>query len=165
MKLNEMLEIVNNCVVCDEGFMNPETGEVFTEQELMDIEGELDEAIDRIGMNVIEAQFRLASKKSLVNHYRDEAKIEENRIERLQYFLGYLTQGRKKKCEHVTISFLGKQERLAYSCAESLIPQEFKKERISYVPDTERIRKGIEAGDPAVKVFAYIDTRKKASVR
>lgn len=176
MKATEMLEIVCNCVPTENGFVNPDTGETFTEEQLMDIRDNLDEAIDRIGMSVLETEKRKEAKKELAKHYDEQAKIEEKRAEYLKYLLGYLTKGKKGKYKHVTISFYGKQERLGWIDKKNL-PDFWKKDSVSRVPDEAKLREALlfvsnakedekipEHYLDAIK-YAYIDKRKKATVK
>lgn len=166
MKVTEMLDIISNCVPVDDGkFVNQETGEVFTDEDLVKIEGDIEKAIDEIGMAVIECKARSEMKKEIANKYREQAKHDENRAERLQFFLGYLTDGKKRKCDHVTIFYAGKQERLAFRCKESEIPNEYKKDYVQRVADKTLIRAELEKENSPVLSFAYIDRRKKASVK
>lgn len=176
MKATEMLEIVNSCVPVENGFLNPDTGEIFTEEQLLDIVGDLNEAIDRIGMSVLECVQRKNAKKELAKHYTEQAKIEENREERLKYYLGYLTQGKKGKYQHVSISFLGKQERLGWLDKKNL-PDVWKKDSVSRIPDEAKIREALSVCENAKEgeeisnnyldalKYAYIDRRKKATVK
>lgn len=166
MNVVEMLEIIENCVPTDDGkFVNEETGEVFTDDDLTKLEGDFEHALDSIGMAVIESQARAEMKKQLAKKYAEESKRDEKRAERMQYFLGYLTGGKKKKCDHVTIAYYGKQERLAFRCKESEIPDEYKKDYVTRVADKVRIRAELEKENSPVLSFAYIDVRKKASVK
>lgn len=164
MKATEMLEIVNSCVPVENGFLNPDTGEIFTEEALLKIEDDLDKAIDDIGVNVLEIAQRKESKKALAKHYDEQSKLEEKREERLKFLLGYLTQGKKTKCKHVSIAFYGKQERLGWINKKEL-PDFWKKDSVSRVPDEPRIREALENGDSSVLAYAYIDKRKKATVK
>ena len=162
-----MLEIVANCVPVEfeDKFVDPETGEMFTGEELRKIEGDIEKAIDEMGMAVIEYKARAEMKKEIANKYREQAKHDENRAERLQYFLGFITEGKKRKCDHVTIYYAGKQERLQFRCKESAIPDEYKKDYVQRVADKNRIREELEKEKSPVLSFAYIDKRKKASVK
>lgn len=167
MRVLEMLEIVANCVPVEfeDKFVDPETGEMFTGEELRKIEGDIEKAIDEMGMAVIEYKARAEMKKEIANKYREQAKHDENRAERLQYFLGFITDGKKRKCDHVTIYFSGKQERLAFRCKESEISDKYKKDYTRRVVDNDLIRKELEKEKSPVLSFAYIDKRKKASVK
>ena len=165
MKAIEMLDIILHCVPCENGFVNEDTGEIFTDEALLKIEDDLNKAIDFLGMKTIELDMRAKSRKELAKHYEDEAKLDEKRAERLKFFLGYLTQGKKTACEHVNISFLGKQERLVLRCKSSDVPNEFKRTQTTRVPDTTLIRAELEKGNAKVAEFAYIDLRKKATVK
>ena len=165
MKALEMLDIILHCVPCEEGFVNEDTGEVFTDEALLKIEDDLNKAIDFLGQKTLEMDKLAAARKELAQHYADESKLCEKRAERLRFYLGYLTQGKKTVCDHVTIAFYGKQERLALRCKDSAVPDEFKKDRITRVPDTMLIRAELEKHNPKVAEFAYIDLRKKATVK
>lgn len=166
MRVTEMLEIFENCIPIEDGrFLNEETGEIFTKEDLSKLEDDFDYALDSIGMAVIECQARAEMKKQLAKKYAEESKREEKRAERMQFFLGYLTNGKKKKCDHVTISFYGKQERLAFRCKDSEIPDEYKKDYVQRIPDKELIRAELQKENSPVLSFAYIDVRKKASVK
>lgn len=165
MKANELLDIVLHCTPVEGGFVHPDTGEFFTDEALLKIEDDLNSAIDFFGMKTLEIEKRAESKKELSKHYEDEGKLDEKRAERLRFFLGYLTQGKKTVCKHVSIAFYGKQERLALRCKDSAVPDEFKKDRVTRVPDTTLIRAELEKGNAKVAEFAYIDLRKKATVK
>lgn len=162
MKVKEMYEIVTSCVPVEGGFINEDTGEFFTDEALQKLEGDFNAALDFLGVKVMEMSANAESKKQLAEHYRNQAKIDENRIERLKFFLGFLTRGQKTACEHITIWFAGKQERLVI---KGIVPKEFQKAVTTYKADTALIRAELEKNNSKVAEFAYIDTRKKASIK
>lgn len=174
MKVRDMLEIINNYIPTDEGFVNPDTGELITNEQMLAVEEEIKSVMDKIGMGILEREKRKESKKELAKHYNEEAKLEEKRSEKSKFLLGLLAKGVTTHCDHVSIRFPGKQERLALRCKDSDVPDEWKKPSISYIPDTARIREALdkienakegENVDTSVLKFAYIDRRKKASVK
>ena len=163
--VEETLDIMENCIPIEGGFVHPDTAEFFSDEDLIKIISEHKEHIDRVGMSVLEGDKREESKKALSKHYAEQADLEHKRNERKRFYLGYATQGKKMVCEHVSVLFYGKQERLALRCKDSAVPDEFKKDRITRVPDTTLIRAELEKGNAKVAEFAYIDLRKKATVK
>lgn len=122
-----------------------------------------DEWADKIGRWVLELEANAEKKKELGKHYMDGAAADLRKAESLKYYLGYGLDGKKLKTSLHTFSFLGKQERLALRCRESEVPAEWKKETIVRKPDNARIMAALKAG--LILPFAYIDMRKKASVK
>ena len=122
-----------------------------------------EEWADKIGRWVLELEANAEKKKELGKHYTDGAAADLRKAESLKYFLGYGLKGQKLKTGLHTFSFLGKQERLALRCRESEVPAEWKKETIVRKPDNAKIMEALKAGQ--VLDFAYIDLRKKASVK
>lgn len=173
----EMFEIINTWIPEENGFRDPYNGEFVTDEQMLEIQGDFKDYIDYLGIKKLEIEKRSASKKELGKHYIEESKLDEKREERLAFYLGYLTQGKKTTCEHVTICFYGKQERLALRCKDNQVPMNYKRPSVSYVPDTAKIREALELINNHkegiiisqdildVLEFAYIDTRKKATVK
>lgn len=146
MKLYEINSIIQNAIEFDEetgDMLNPETGEIFTEEEFNDLQISREEKIDNIlcWMRNLEADEKAYAEEEA--RFKAKKTQAKNKRERLKSFTQYILNGEKFKNEHFSVSYR-RSEKVEVADIKA-IPSEFLKIK---EPEADKmaIKKAIKDG-------------------
>lgn len=144
MKLFEINEAIERCVVEGENVVDTETGEVLDVEALNDLKMAFDEKAENIAMFIRNLDAEAAALKEQKNIFAARQKAAENKRDSLKEYLAMCLQGKPFKTDRVKVSFR-KSESVKVTAQEQ-IPETY---LVYSAPAVDKvgIKKALKAGE------------------
>lgn len=144
MKLFEINEAIERCVVEEENVVDTETGEVLDVEALNDLKMAFDEKAENIAMFIRNLDSEAAALKEQKNIFAARQKAAENKRDSLKEYLAMCLHGKPFKTDRVKVSFR-KSESVKVTAQEQ-IPETY---LVYSAPAVDKvgIKKALKAGE------------------